>query len=217
MDISDTLAPNSDQLDAVDLLGGARTFTVERVDKGSAEQPVNIHLADFPRPWRPGKSMRRVLVKCWGAQTSAYIGRRVELYCDADVMFGGQAVGGTRIAKLSHIDKPVKVPLLISRGKSAVYTVDPLPDSEPASPAVSAETLAELTKTFRAKGIPEDKWLAGANHYTGGAATALEVITEDQAQRVLAEVEQRPDAAAEPDDGDGPTPEVLAEMNAESK
>ena len=28
MDITDTLAPNSDQLDAVDLLGGPRTFTI---------------------------------------------------------------------------------------------------------------------------------------------------------------------------------------------
>jgi hypothetical protein len=60
-DISDTLAPTSDQLDAVDLLGGPRTFTVAKVTKGNPEQPVQIHLAEFPRVWRPGKSMRRVL------------------------------------------------------------------------------------------------------------------------------------------------------------
>jgi hypothetical protein len=40
MDISDTLAPNSDQLDAVDLIGGPRTFTITDVTKGNAEQPV---------------------------------------------------------------------------------------------------------------------------------------------------------------------------------
>ena len=71
MDISDTLAPTSDQLDAVDLLGGPQTFTVSGVSRGSAEQPVNIDLAEFPRPWRPGKSMRRVLVACWGPDASA--------------------------------------------------------------------------------------------------------------------------------------------------
>jgi hypothetical protein len=204
VDISHTLEPQSEQLDAIDLLTGPRIFTIERVTKGNAEQPVQIHLSGFPRPWRPGKSMRRVLVACWGAEASQYAGRRVELYCDPTVVFGGQAVGGTRISRLSHIDKPRKVPLLVSRGKSAIWTVEPLPDSEPTSPAVSAETLAELTTMFRRKGIPEDKWLAGTNHYTKGAATALEVITEDQAQRMLTELGKRPDAEPATDPWDTP-------------
>ena len=92
-DISHTLEPTSEQLDAVELLGGPRIFTIERVSKGNAEQPVNVHLRDFPRPWRPGKSMRRVLVACWGPDASQYAGRRVELFCDTEVRFGGQAVG----------------------------------------------------------------------------------------------------------------------------
>jgi hypothetical protein len=128
VDISDTLAPNSDQLDAVDLLGGPQTFTIAKVTRGSAEQPVDIHLVEFPRVWRPGKSMRRVLASCWGVDASAWAGRRVELYCDPAVRFGSEAVGGTRIAKLSHIDKQKKIPLLVTRGKSATFTVDPLPE-----------------------------------------------------------------------------------------
>ena len=147
MDLTDTIAPTSDQLDAVDLLSGARTFTIEKVSKGNAEQPVNIHLAEFPRPWRPGKSMRRVLVACWGADASAYVGRRVTLYCDPDVRFGGQAVGGTRIAALSHIDKPRQVPLLVSRGKSAIFIVKPLTeDAPPPPPPVDDETAARLAE-----------------------------------------------------------------------
>jgi len=128
MDISDTLAPKSDQLDAVDLLGGPQTFTITEVTKGNAEQPVNIHLAEFPRVWRPGKSMRRVLASCWGTDASAWVGRRVTLYCDESVTFGNDVVGGTRISHLSHIDKRKSVPLLIKRGKSATFTVDPLPE-----------------------------------------------------------------------------------------
>lgn len=138
MDISDTLAPNSDQLDACDLLGGPRTFTIEKVSKGNAEQPVNIHLAEFPRPWRPGKSMRRVLVACWGPDASQYVGRRVELFCDNEVAFGGKAVGGTRIKRMSDIDGAKKTPLLVTRGKSAIYTVTPLPDA-PAEPVAPSE------------------------------------------------------------------------------
>lgn len=131
MDISDTLAPNSDQLDAVDLLSGPRTFTIARPSRGNAEQPVNLHLEEFPRPWRPGKSMRRVLVACWGSDASAYIGRRLTLWCDPAVRFGGAEVGGVRITHMSHIDSPKKVPLLVARGKSAIYVVKPLADDEP--------------------------------------------------------------------------------------
>lgn len=133
LDISDTLAPNSDQLDAVDLLGGPRTFTIEKVSRGNAEQPVNVHLAEFPRVWRPGKSMRRVLASCWGTDASVWVGRRVTLYCDGAVEFGGKAVGGTRISHLSHLDRPRKIPLLVTRGRSATFTVQPLTDT-PAAP-----------------------------------------------------------------------------------
>lgn len=144
MDISDTLEPNSDQLDAIELIGGPRTFTIEKVSRGNAEQPVQIHLAEFPRPWRPGKSMRRVLVACWGPDASAYVGRRVTLYCDETVRFGSEVVGGTRIKALSHIDKRKQVPLLISRGKSAMFTVEPL--TEPARKA-TGPTAEQIAKT----------------------------------------------------------------------
>ena len=128
MDISETLAPASDQLDAVDLLGQPRTFTITKVSKGSADQPVNVHLAEFPRVWRPGKSMRRVLAAAWGTDASQWTGRRVTLYCDESVTFGNDVVGGVRISHLSHIEKPKKVPLLVKRGKSATFVVDPLPE-----------------------------------------------------------------------------------------
>ena len=96
MDLSETIAPTSDQLDAVDLLTGPRTFTIEQVSKGNAEQPVNIKLAEFPRPWRPGKSMRRVLVATWGPDGASYVGRRLTLWCDPTGRFGGAEVGGGR-------------------------------------------------------------------------------------------------------------------------
>lgn len=141
MDITETLAPKSDQMDAVDLLGGARTFTIEEVTKGSSEQPVQIRLLEFPRPWRPGKSMRRVLAACWGADASQWHGRRVRLFCDPRVKFGGEEVGGIRIAALSHIDGEKKVPLIVTRGKSAVFKVEPLIE-QPAPKIATAEEIA---------------------------------------------------------------------------
>lgn len=142
MDISETLAPNSDQLDAIDLVSGPKTFTITDVSKGNAEQPVNVHLAEFPRVWRPSKSMRRVLAACWGTESSVWVGRRVTLYCDPEVMFGKEKVGGTRISHLSHLDKPRSIPLLVSRGKSATFRVQPLPDAPKPDP--NAEKVAAL-------------------------------------------------------------------------
>jgi hypothetical protein len=174
MDISDTLAPNSDQLDAVDLMGRPRTFTITEVSRGKDEQPVQIHLAEFPRVWRPGKSMRRVLAACWGTDASVYVGRRVTLYCDESVKFGNDVTGGTRISHLSHIDKPRAIPLLISRGKSATFRVQPLPDAPPVAPAVNEETAAQLA-SLRAEWTdadPERRKVieAEVNALTRGAA-----------------------------------------------
>jgi hypothetical protein len=126
VDLTDSIAPKSDQLDAIDLISGPRTFTIEKVTPGNAEQPFNFHLAEFPRVWRPGKSMRRVVVAAWGPTPDKYIGQKVTLYFDPTVDFGGVAVGGTRISHMTGIDKTLEVPLLIKRGKSAIFKVDPL-------------------------------------------------------------------------------------------
>jgi hypothetical protein len=150
LDMTESLAPKSDQLDAVDLLGGPRTFKIEAVSKGTAEQPFNFHLEGFPRVWRPGKSMRRVIVAAWGGKTSAYVGQRVTLYCDPSVEFGGAAVGGSRISHMSGIDKPLKVPLLIKKGRSAMFTVQPLPDAPAPAPdlTIPDEVIAQTQRAL---------------------------------------------------------------------
>ena len=48
------------------------------------------------------------------------------LFCDPTVQFGNEVVGGVRISHMTGIDKPLKVPLLVKRGKSALFTVQPL-------------------------------------------------------------------------------------------
>ena len=136
MDITNALAPKSDQLDAVDLLGSPpQVFTITEVREGNAEQPVQIGLAEFPRVWRPSKGMLRVLAGCWGKDTSKWVGRKVELYCDPDVMFGPDRVGGVRISRLSHIEKRTSVPMIIKRGKGGSWNVDPLPAAPAPAPA----------------------------------------------------------------------------------
>lgn len=132
MDMTDTIIPKSDQLNAEDMLTGPRTVTITEVKRGNAEQPVAVHLDGLPgRPYYPCKSMRRVLVAAWGPDASTYVGRRMKLYRDPAVRFGGMDVGGIRIEALSHIDKPMTLALTVTRGKRAPYVIKPLADDTP--------------------------------------------------------------------------------------
>lgn len=152
LDMTESLAPKSDQLDAIDLVSGPRTFTIEKVTRHNVEQPFNFHLAEFDRVWRPGKSMRRVIAAAWGVDASKYAGQRVTLFCDPSVQFGNDVTGGTRISHMTGIDKPLKVPLLVKRGKSALFTVQPLKEApKPATtpaPIIPQQVIAETQRAL---------------------------------------------------------------------
>jgi hypothetical protein len=134
MDISQTTAPRSDQQNFDDYVAGPKTVTVAEVTPGTTEQPVEIHLVEYPgRPYKPSKSMRRVLVAAWGSDSTPWPGRRLTLVGDPTVRFGGAVVGGIKISHLSHIDKRLSLNLTVTKGKRAPHVVEPLPDA-PAAP-----------------------------------------------------------------------------------
>lgn len=130
MDISDTITPRSDQLNAEDLLTGPATVTVVEVKRGGAEQPVDIVTAEYGpgRPYKPSKTMRRILIAAWGKDTTAYVGRRMTIYRDPEITFGRDKVGGIRISHMSHIAKPLVIALTVRRGSRSMFEVEPLPD-----------------------------------------------------------------------------------------
>jgi hypothetical protein len=215
LDMTDTIIPKSDQLNADDLMTGPRTFTIADVRKtGSAEQPVDVLLSEFPpgRPFKPSKSMRRVMVAAWGADAHGYVGHRLTLYRDPTVRFGGQDVGGLRISHMSHIDKPLTLALTVTRGKRAPYRVEPLPDEAPSHPVVTADTLAEMEAMFARKGSAKESQLPWVNWCIGGSATDLETITEQEARKVIEALSHRPDVAPAAfisvDDGPNSTAEL---------
>jgi hypothetical protein len=152
VDITNTTEPKSDQQNYDDYIAGPKTVTITEVKKGSAEQPVELHLAEFPgRPYKPGKSMRRVLVTCWGPEASEYVGRKLTLYGDPTIKFGGQDVGGIRIAALSHITEQKSISLTVTRGKRAPFVVQPLGDPALHVAALSiAETREALVAAWKA-------------------------------------------------------------------
>ncbi len=127
MDISSTIQPDSTQINADDLINQPITITVESVSKGNAEQPVNINTVETPgRAYRPSKTMRKLIVHAWGADASQYVGRRLTLFRNPDIMFGKEKVGGIEISAMSHIDKPISVSLTVSRGRKRTFKVDVL-------------------------------------------------------------------------------------------
>ncbi|WP_336630009.1 MULTISPECIES: hypothetical protein [unclassified Microbacterium] len=144
MDITKTVEPRSDQLNFDDVATAPMTITVESVKQGPPDQPVELHNTEHPgRPYKPGKSMRRVLIAAWGTDAAEYVGRRIELYGDPTIKFGRDAVGGIRIRALSHIDKPLTVALTVTRGKREPYTVQPIKDTT--DPTKLADALADIT------------------------------------------------------------------------
>lgn len=142
------LAPKSDQLNADDLIAGPITVTITGVRQGkTAEQPVEIHLANGLKPYYPCKSMRRVIVALWGQDAPSYVGRRLTLYRDPTVAFGGIAVGGIRISHASHLKTAMTLALTVTRAKRAPFVVKPIPDAREAgdTAARAREALATAT------------------------------------------------------------------------
>ena len=131
MDLTESIAPRSDQVNADDLIAGPQTYTIREVIAGKAESPFDFQLVETDRAYRPSKTMRRVIVNAWGPEAANYAGRRLTLYREPSIMFGGQKVGGIRISHLSHIDGPVEVMAQVTRGKREKFAVQPLPDVTP--------------------------------------------------------------------------------------
>lgn len=158
-DMTATIAPKSDQINADDLIAGPRTITVTRVTVNpGAEQPVNVFFeGDGGKPFRPGKSMRRVLVAVWGPDPSAYAGRSMTLFRDPEVTWGGMAVGGIRISHMSHMDGPMVLALTATKNARKPFRVEPLvvakpPDDKAAKAAADlvarVDAVADATELF---------------------------------------------------------------------
>ena len=155
-DIRPTIVPKSDQLNSEQLLSGPRVIVVSDVTGGSSkEQPLTVHYdGEEGRPYKPGLTMRKLLAHAWGYDATQWIGKSMELYCDPNVRFGGEVVGGIRISRMSDINtKGIRVSLTASKGKKALHEVELLQDSAElvrALAAIEAATNAETMKKAKA-------------------------------------------------------------------
>lgn len=144
MDLTASIEPRSDQINADELISGPVTYTIREVINGKAESPFDFMLVETERAYRPSKTMRRVIVNAWGPEASNYAGRRLTLYREPTIQFGGKTVGGIRISAMSHIEKRVEVLAQVTRGKREKFVVDPLPE------LTNADRIAVLKSEWRA-------------------------------------------------------------------
>jgi hypothetical protein len=159
MNLANTIIPKSDQLNSDDLIAGPRTIKITEIRAGSApEQPVSIsYEGDNGRPYKPCKSMRRLLISIWGDESTVYIGRRLTLFRDPSVRFGSDETGGIRISHASNIERETTLALTVTRGKRKPYTVLPLKDEAP----VDLQSLSDIGDSKAGEGMDAlGKWWA---------------------------------------------------------
>lgn len=154
-DLRSTIIPRSDQLNSEQLLAGPMTITVTEVRAGGGEeQPVSVFHNVYPdRPYKPCKTMRKVLILAWGPDGTKWVGKSMELYCEPSVKFGGEVVGGIRISRLSDIPRDIKVSLTATKGRKAMHEIKPLEQSpalKAALGAIAAATGRESLQKARA-------------------------------------------------------------------
>lgn len=131
-DVASALTAKSDQLNSDDLIGGPIIIEITKVTnigKGK-EQPLIINYKDDEgKPWKPCKTMGRVMAQAWETtQGAIWVGRKVQLYRDPNVTFGPEKPGGIRISHLSHINNSLTFSVTAKRGSKKPYTVQPLID-----------------------------------------------------------------------------------------
>jgi hypothetical protein len=191
MNMNDTIVPKSDQMNAEDFIppgpDGARDFTITEVRISDADQPVWIYLAEHPQPWKPAKTVRKLLVLGWGPDQTTYIGRRVRLYNDPLIRWAGKPVGGIRMSHMSGIEAKITANLSETKGKRVLHVVEPLPDVAGPTPVEA------LAAAFAASGLDKGVWLDHCREVVQHPLNSPAELTVDEVAAVISTL-QRPNA-----------------------
>lgn len=195
-DMRSTIVPKSDQQNFDDFVGGqTKTIKITGVKITGGDQPVALHFeGDEGKPYKPGKSMRRVLVQVWGSDANKYIGRSMTLYGDPKVRFGGAEVGGIRISHMSDITEPVTMALTATRAQRKPYTVKPLVAGDAKNDTASFDTAIEnvkkaLTNEQLESAVAESRLLKG---WPKDKAATMKATIEEQRALINQQNERQP-------------------------
>ncbi|MFH1738194.1 MAG: hypothetical protein ABIH23_04245 [bacterium] len=147
-----SIVPKSDQLNADDLIAGPITVTITKVSRGDREQPIIVEI-EGNRPYKPCKTMRRVLIASYTDDPKHWVGQQMTLYCDPDVTWAGVKVGGIRISHLSGLKEPKTFLLTQTRGKKSEVTIFPLKTISPEDQVYIDDAKGEIARAETAESL----------------------------------------------------------------
>lgn len=153
----------SDQIDADDMIGNiTMDVTIEAVKRGTSEQPIQLVLKETEKFYRPNKTFRRALIGCFGDEPANWVGQRLRLARDPNVMWGGVKVGGVIVSHAS-IEAPMVFMLQAKRGKKSAVSIDVIPPIQKPvpMPAKVKEAAAKLHAKGTISGDPNEGDLTG--------------------------------------------------------
>lgn len=175
-DLRDTIIPKSDQLNADQLVAGPITITVTDVARGAnADQPLTIHYdGEDGRPFKPCKTVRKILLFAWGDDGRQWVGRSMTLFCDPEVKWAGVKVGGIRVSHMSHIQGDIQISLASTRGKKDAHIIRKL---VAVKQEIASHTAAYID-------ILKQSLNLSATHGTDSLRTAWEKLTVEEKNNV---------------------------------
>jgi hypothetical protein len=183
-DLSTTVESKSDQISADDLISGPRTIEITKVsaDGGSKEQPILIDYAGSNgKVFKPCKTVRRLLIHLFGPNGQDFVGKKLTLYRDPEVSFGGIKTGGVRISHASHIDKTITVALTATRGSKRPISVKPIEASrQDTKPADTPTGITKKEFADRLRELIDHGTVAAANEYWDANEDVRAQFSEDK-------------------------------------
>lgn len=193
MNISHAIIAKSDQLNASDLVGGPQTVTISEVREGNSDQPVQIHLLEWPgRPFKPSKTVLRIFAHAWGEETDEWPpGARMTVFRDPSAKWAGEEVGGIRVSHLSHIPGPFKLALRESQKKSNLHVIQPLPDAptppkpDPNLLDTSSPLAKQMYAAIKASDIPQAEVMVWISNVIGRDVDETKQMTPGEASQVI--------------------------------
>lgn len=212
LDMGKAIVPKSDQMNSDDLLAGPLTITITKMEvRGDGEQKVSVYYdGDKGKPFKPCKSMCRIMVLAWGKDANLYIGKSMTLYNDPSVKWGGMEVGGIRISHMSDIGVKRTVVLTATKGSKKPFTVLPLVKTQPTAPSID-DCLADIASSPNLDGLA----------YKFKAALTIFTSAENRAEIIAAKDKRKAELSAPPPVTDhleeliGATDSTTGEDNAE--
>ncbi len=110
VDINQVFLSNTfrgDQLDGEEPVLTIKQVEVKSFDDGV--QKLNIHFVEEKRTLVCNKVNAKKIAKAFGPETAAWVGKKIQLYFDEDVEYGGKTVGGIRV-RTGKKSKPAPEP-----------------------------------------------------------------------------------------------------------